>query len=419
MLVCDAQVEKPVPLPFAALSANADASPADLIEEALTAVRLHLNMPIGYLSEFTDDQIVFRSVSAPGLEHLIKPGDQWPLSQVYCPRVLDGTLPNLIPDTRDVPFCSTLDVTESVPIRSHVSLPIYRSDGSPYGMFCCLSPEPNRSLNDRDLAVMQTFANLAARQVRLIEAREADLQSSVERVRRILDSGAFSTVYQPLYSLSTGRVTGVEALTRFCSDPYRSPDKWFHEAGVAGLELDLEEATFRLALRAFETLPEDIYLSLNASPALVCDRRFDRLLEGQPLHRMVLEITEHHDAPGQEVFFRRLSACRLHGLRVAIDDVGAGYSGLQRIASVAPDLLKLDRSITKGIDTIATHRAIMAALKHFAGETGALVLAEGVETGAEAATVKSLGINLAQGWLFGQPLPLDHLDLDRLIDVAA
>jgi len=185
------------------------------------------------------------------------------------------------------------------------------------------------------------------------------------------------------------------------------------------LELDLEEATFRLALRAFDTLPEDVYLSLNASPALVCDRRFDRMLEGLPLHRMVLEITEHHDAPGQDLFFRRLSACRLHGLRIAIDDVGAGYSGLQRIAAVAPDLLKLDRSITSGIDQSPSHRAVVAALRHFAGETGALVLAEGVETRAEAEMVKSLGIGLAQGWLFGRPGALDELDLDRRIDIAA
>jgi EAL domain-containing protein (putative c-di-GMP-specific phosphodiesterase class I) len=418
-LIADSAVEKIDSLGLAGFLENGAAAPSDLIDEALTAIRVHLNMPIGYLSEFTGDQIIFRSVSAPGLEHLIKPGDQWPLSQVYCPRVLDGTLPNLIPDTHDVPFCRTLEVTESVPIRSHVSLPIHRSDGSAYGMFCCLSPEPNKSLNQRDLAVMQTFANLAARQVRLIEAQEANLQRSVDQVRRILDSGAFSSVYQPLYSLETGRISGLEALTRFRSDPYRSPDKWFKEAGIAGLEIDLEEATFRLALRALAALPEDVYLSMNASPALVCDRRFDRLLDGVPLHRMVLEITEHHDAHNHEPFFRRLSACRLQGMRVAIDDVGAGYSGLQRIANVAPDLLKLDRSIIHGIDKSPTHRAIVAALRHFAGETGALLLAEGVETEAEAHIVKSLGVGLAQGWYFGKPVPITELDLGKKVDVAA
>lgn len=419
MFVSDSPVELPGSFPFNVLRTDDMPSSADLIQDALTAIRIHLNMPIGYLSEFTGDQIVFRSVSAPGLDHLIKTGDQWPLSQVYCGRVLDGTLPNLIRDTHDIPFCRTLDVTESVPIRSHVSLPVYREDGSAYGMFCCLSPEPNTSLNERDLAVMQTYANLVTRQVRLIEAQEADQQASVDRVSRILDSGAFSTVYQPLYSLTTGRVAGLEALTRFRSDPYRSPDKWFREAGIAGLELDLEMATFRLAIEALEYLPEDVYLSLNASPSLVCDARFDTLIEGLPLHRMVLEITEHEDGSRHENFVRRLLACRLRGLRVAIDDVGAGYSGLQRIATVAPDILKIDRSITHGVDTSVPHRAIVAALKHFAGETGALVLAEGVETEAEAATIQSLGICLAQGWHFGRPQPLDQLDLDRRIDTAA
>ena len=396
-----------------------EAAPKDIIEEALSAIRQHLNMPIGYLSEFIGDQIIFRSVSAPGFEHLIKRGDQWPQSQVYCPRVLDGTLPNLIPDTRDVPFCGTLDVTHSVPIRSHVSLPIYREDGTAYGMFCCLSTEPNPTLNNRDLAVMQTFANLVVRQVRLIESREAELQHSRERVQRILDSGAFTTVYQPLYALKSGTVNGFEALTRFRSDPYRSPDKWFQEAGTAGLELDLEEATLRLALEALNELPEPLYLSLNASPDMVCDHRFDRLMQDQPLHRIVLEITEHHEAPNHEQFFRRLAAFRLHGLRIAIDDVGAGYSGLQRIAAVAPDLLKLDRSITSGIDGSTTHRAVVAALRHFAGETGALLLAEGVETEAEARTLGALDVGFAQGWFFGRPVPIGEVDIDKRVNWAA
>jgi EAL domain-containing protein (putative c-di-GMP-specific phosphodiesterase class I) len=106
-------------------------------------------------------------------------------------------------------------------------------------------------------------------------------------------------------------------------------------------------------------------------------------------------------------------------MRVAIDDVGAGYSGLQRIANVAPDLLKLDRSIIHGIDKSPTHRAIVAALRHFAGETGALLLAEGVETEAEAHIVKSLGVGLAQGWYFGKPVPITELDLGKKVDVAA
>lgn len=391
------------------------ARPEQLIEEALTAIRVHLDMPVAYLSEFVGDRTIFRSVSAPGLDHMIKPGDEKALADVYCPHILDGRLPNLIPDTRDIPFCDRFEITESIPVRSHVSLPVLRDDGTPYGMFCCLSPEPNRTLNARDLAVMQTFANLAARQVRHMEAQTQAWRASTARVRAMLDTGQFHTVYQPLFSLRSGRVTGLEALTRFRSTPYRSPDKWFDEAGVVGLDLDLEAVTFRLATRALARLPETVYLSLNASPPLVCDARFDDLMRGLPLHRVLLEITEHHDAEDLGHLFRRLSAFRVDGLRVAVDDVGAGYSGLQRIAQLAPEVLKIDRSITSGIEGNPGQRAIVAALKHFAKETGALLLAEGVETEAELDTLCALDVGLAQGWRLGRPALLDQLNLDRSI----
>lgn len=410
---------RPDALPLSDLDTGDDASPARLIEEALTAIRTHLGMPVAYLSEFVDDRTVFRSVSAPGLEALIKPGDQMPLSQVYCPHILNGTLPSLMPDTRKIRLCQTIEITEAIPIRSHVSLPVFRPDGTPYGMFCCLSPEPNPTLNDRDVAVMQTFANLAARQVHQIEASDLALRASTERVRQMLGSGDFQTVYQPQVCLRSGRVSGVEALTRFRAEPYRGPDKRFEEAITAGLDLDLEEATFRLATQGFADLPEEVYLSLNASPALVCDSRFDGMMHGLPLQRIVLEITEHHDAEDFDLFFRRLSSFRLDGMRVAIDDVGTGYSGLQRIARLAPDILKLDRSITRGIDGSATQRAVVAALMHFAGETGALVLAEGVETEGEAATLEALDINLVQGWFYGRPAPLVELDLRHRRGAAA
>ncbi len=124
-------------------SSALDQAPDDVVGAALEAVRRHLNMEVAYLSEFVDGQVVFRAVSAPGLEHLAKLGDSYTLSESYCHHVIEGRLPGLIPDTRDEPLAMSLSVTHALAIGSHVSVPIRRADGSAFGMFCCLSSPPH------------------------------------------------------------------------------------------------------------------------------------------------------------------------------------------------------------------------------------------------------------------------------------
>ena len=120
-------------------------------------------MEIAYISEFVENESVFRTVDAPGLEAMIKPGDKRSLDDVYCRHILAGRLPEVMPDTADFPLAAAMPITQAVPIGAHVSVPVRLKDGSVYGMFCCLSPQANRSLNGRDLQVMRAFADLAAR----------------------------------------------------------------------------------------------------------------------------------------------------------------------------------------------------------------------------------------------------------------
>lgn len=135
------------------------------IQRALSSVRRHLGMEVAYVSRFENGLSVFREVDAPGLEALIKPGDSRPLEDVYCPHILAGRLPELIPDTAAEPICQAMPITRLVPIGAHVSIPIRLADGTPYGMFCCLSPSPNATLNPRDLQVMRVFADIAAHEI--------------------------------------------------------------------------------------------------------------------------------------------------------------------------------------------------------------------------------------------------------------
>jgi hypothetical protein len=102
----------------------------DIITSSLAFVQNHLDMEVAYLSEFVGENLVFRAINAPGFEDLFAIGDQILLDQVFCPHIVQGRLPQLIPDTKDVPFIQNIGITPPVPIRSHVSVPIRRTNGA-------------------------------------------------------------------------------------------------------------------------------------------------------------------------------------------------------------------------------------------------------------------------------------------------
>lgn len=180
---------------------GAGAAAGDVIQDALVAIRNHLGMEVAYFSEFSAGRTIFRRVDAPGLEHLIKVGDSHSLDDVYCNHILEGRLPEMIPDTSQVRLAWDMPITAAVPIGSHISIPIRLLDGSPYGMFCCLSPRPIRSLNERDLATMRVFAGLAARQVNTGLRQRRSAQQTHDGISAVITVEDYEIVFQPIFDL--------------------------------------------------------------------------------------------------------------------------------------------------------------------------------------------------------------------------
>ena len=124
---------------------------------------------------------------------------------------------------------------------------------------------------------------------------------------------------------------------------------------------------------------------------------------GLPLGRIVLELTEHHEVTDYGQLGEALTPLRCGGLKVAIDDAGAGFASMRHIVELKPELIKLDREVIAGINADAGLRALGAAMVGFAAEIGASLIAEGIETEAELATVRDLGMTAAQGYMLGRP----------------
>ncbi|WP_425229269.1 EAL domain-containing protein [Sphingomonas sp.] len=160
----------------------------------------------------------------------------------------------------------------------------------------------------------------------------------------------------------------------------------------------------RSALAALPYVPDPAYLAINVSPAVATAPALRVLLEQAPSGRLLLEVTEHAAIEDYDLLSRALAPLRSH-IRIAIDDVGAGYAGLRHILDLAPDVLKLDIGLTRDVDRDPARRALIEAMVRFGGDIGASIVAEGVEREGERATLAALGVGYAQGWLFSRAVP--------------
>ncbi|MBV8984734.1 MAG: EAL domain-containing protein [Acidimicrobiia bacterium] len=239
--------------------------------------------------------------------------------------------------------------------------------------------------------------------------RQATLRADIESCIR---EGAFALAYQPIVYLDTGAVVGFEALCRF--DDGASPERRFQQSERLGLAADLDLAIIERALGEVAAIPEgDVSVNLSAS-TILDDRLCDLLVDDVGRERLVIEVTEHARIPDYEKAQHQLDVLRKSGIRVAVDDAGAGYSTFQHILSLRPDLIKMDRSITHDIDSDSARRALAAALVLFGADIGATIVAEGVETSREIAALIRAGIHRAQGFAVGLPamLPLPSLNYE-------
>jgi EAL domain-containing protein (putative c-di-GMP-specific phosphodiesterase class I)/DNA-binding response OmpR family regulator len=229
-------------------------------------------------------------------------------------------------------------------------------------------------------------------------------KSQVEdrRLRRMLTNREFDVVFQPIVDLTSKTTVGFEALTRFADG--LAPDLRFAEARAAGLGTEFELATFAHAANQAQHLPADAFVGINVSPEVVLSSS-DQLRQMLPApRRCVLEITEH--VPIADYGALRDAITSLGGVESAVDDAGAGFASMRHMLELKPTFAKLDISLVRGINTDHLRQAMAAGLVYYAMRTGVRLIAEGVELDAEAQMLQVLGVELAQGYLFGRAAPL-------------
>jgi EAL domain-containing protein (putative c-di-GMP-specific phosphodiesterase class I) len=219
--------------------------------------------------------------------------------------------------------------------------------------------------------------------------------------------GAFRTEFQAIYGVASGRVVAVEALARFAADGWGSPSGRFAEARAAGRGVELELDTLHRALETVDGLPAGVSLAVNLSPAALLDPRTWRLLDERQVPDVTVEITEQATLTGYPHLLRQRERLRGMGLRVAIDDVGVNVVSMRHLEWLRPDEVKLDLSLTRGLETSPRARILARYLVGRARRQHAHVVAEGIESPGQLAAWQRLGADAVQGFLLACPMALE------------
>lgn len=231
---------------------------------------------------------------------------------------------------------------------------------------------------------------------------------------RSLAQAAFRFVYQPIVDVRHGNLIGYEALCRPTDAAFAHVGELFETAVRIGRIGELGRVLRRIVVEPMPTLAEPNILFVNIHPQ---DLNEDDFLELEPhlkpwANRLVLEVTETEAIRDASRARMQIQHLRTHGLRVALDDLGSGYSSLNLLAQLEPDYVKLDMQLVRGIEREGRAARLVHHLIEFCRGEGFATIAEGIETEEELQVVTELGVDYVQGFLLGRPSP-PFITLDR------
>ncbi len=262
-------------------------------------------------------------------------------------------------------------------------------------------------------------------------AHETNLLAYKEQLMNILEQASITSVFQPIVSLRDGAVLGYEALSRGPKGTEMESPAMLFAVAEANKELwELERLCRTKALSAMQCAKSDTTLFLNVNPSVMEDAKFQKGFTLEYLQefdidpkRIIFEITERSAVKDIGEFKEIIHYYKDQQYQIAIDDAGAGYSGLNLISDIHPHYLKLDMQLIRNIDRDTVKQALVKSMQEFAKITGTHLIAEGIETLNELETLIHIGVQYGQGYFIKRPCatlsPLDPDIVETITDINA
>lgn len=374
---------------------------SETIRLSLSALRHGLDMDVAFLSEFKDGRRILRGIDQrAGDTPVLLQGTSEPLAGTLCKRVAAGELPTVMEG----------DAAPS-PYTSYVCQPIQRPNGDVLGVLGCGSKTRTRRVTSAERRLLRALATLILSHIGTADQTARLHEGLGHRLTATLTGGRFRQLFQPIVRIRDMRTVGYEALTRFPDLSTMSTQAVFDAARAQGLGPHFEfQAARRIVERTRESIAQYGFIALNFSHHTLLMETLETLYEwgceGLPEHGYVIEISEQEAVDNFDILREVMRRMRGAGLRLAIDDVGAGQAGLRHILQLEPDMIKIDRSVTAEIVDHRASRAMVSALTSFGAQTDCDIVCEGVETVQALDILRDLGAHYAQGYLLGRPSAL-------------
>ncbi|MGP0004648.1 MAG: EAL domain-containing protein [Acidimicrobiales bacterium] len=369
------------------------------LDRVVELAHRHLGLDVVCIAELTGGMQRFRAVAGDAASFNVALGAEQATDATYSRLLVAGEIAAVIPDTSADPHVAELRVTAEAAIGAYIGVPLRLSDGTLYGTLCGMDHEPDHTLGERDVRFMTMLAELIV--------YDLDEQRRLEQLRldlvNLIDTERVDVACQPIIDLRGGDCLGVEALARF-PEPFGRPDQTFADAEDVGLGLELERLAIRQAWKILPWLRPEQFLAINVSPSALLElatRAHKR--NDLPLASLVVEITEQSIVHSYADLRNVLAPLRRDGLRIAIDDAGAGYASFHHIVELRPDFIKVDRSLVDGLADDHARRVAVSAFILLSLDLEATVVAEGVESPRDLVALCDLGVQAAQGYLLGRP----------------
>ncbi len=373
----------------------------------------HLELDAAFVAQQTDGGHVYIAVAGDVDRFGLSVGDATPTvnadgagelsgpvqETAFCRRLIGGEIPAVVADAGGDERLAELERLHGTRVGAFIGVPLRLADGTPFGMLCGLSRDPRPDLDERDARFMSMLGEVIVHE--LGARRDAHLLASA--IVELIDHEDVEIAFQPIIDLHKRRCAGIEALARF-PEPFGAPDRTLASAEPLGLRLELERLLIRKAWEIIPSLGPAQFLALNVAPeALLELARRANQKDLLPLPQLVVEVTEHAVIDDYGPLIDELAPLRARGLRVAVDDAGAGYASLRHVLELRPDFIKVDRSLIHGIAHDRSKRAAVRACQSVALDLRASVIAEGVERPEDLAVAIELGLEAGQGYLLGRP----------------
>ena len=384
-----------------------------MLQDILVGFRMTLGFPLACIVVHEGSRVRVLAVSDARGNTGLEVGPCDADAEIYFQMLRDNELPYVLQNTLKDPLARFLRWIRVSPIGAIASVPIKNAAGGVIGAVCCFSPVPS-SIPARDMKVMTVLARIAANIVNSEKQDAKRLSHLRNRIRNVISDARVDIHLQPILNLQTGDVRGYEALSRFeDQNDTMSPRDWFEDARKVGMQPLLECTAIAEAVELLQFLPDDTYLSVNASPETVQIGAVADILQDAPPERIVLDLTEHEDANSLEGLDLALAELRNMGIQIALDNFGAGNLQFPTVVKLQPNILKLDLSLVKSINRNQNSQDLTRAIVQFAYEIDAVLIAVGIEHESERTTLADLGVKFGQGYLLARPDAPDSFGINQ------